>query len=810
MKSKTILTLAASVALLWASSARAQSDTRSAYSYVRETAGSVTVVSEYNGTVEARRNLPITAGDVVRTDDPGRAEVAMADGNLVQIGGGSELKFETLSGQQGSDDEVSALDLTEGSVILSVVGSEERSVPRIDTSDVTVYAGLGSRVRVNADSRRGTAVIVRAGSVEVRTRAGSYTVRAGNYLTTHGDDEPEIARGDFSRDRFDSWAADRLELNAESTRSASSRYVDEDYAGDVQSLDGYGDWEYNSTYSTNVWRPRVAAGWSPYSYGSWYYTPIGLTWWSWDPWGWYPFHYGNWFFDAGWNSWCWSPGYVYSPAWVYWGYSGNYFGWCPVGWYGGFSPWWDSYYRSWGWGRGNVCFAINGRFSTRRVDLRGWNFTNANAVGGRGRVDVIPGTRVVDRLGNDFSISSRPVVVQARGNVRDALREQIREAPRTIERTAGRDSERLAPVVAREAKLPASSIDALRERAVVAERGRLAGPGARDIAPRGATVVKRGNVRLDTSRGRPVITDRSGAENPATRGREAISPNSPDRGGRETRAPQPRSESPRTEPRDSWRGRPGTTERSVERPAPRESQAPVDREIGRRAPESRDRGSLSRDGSESWRGGTRAAPPREEPGAVQRGNQSWRSRSEVPPARRVIDGAVPGRRAPDTGSRSSESWRQAPPPRSDSMAPREAPRSREVAPRESSPPRQRDLAPREAPRPRAEPPRQAPPQQREFAWREAPRQRESMAPREAPRQRDFAPREAPRPREAPPSYRSAPRDYAPRDYSPRQAPRSFDRAPQSAPRSAPAPRFEPRSSSPRSAPAPSHSRPNRN
>ena len=61
----------------------------------------------------------------------------------------------------------------------------------------------------------------------------------------------------------------------------------------------------------------MAVGWTPYSYGSWYYTPIGLSWWSYDPWGWYPHHYGNWFFDVGWNSWCWSPGYVYSPAWVY-------------------------------------------------------------------------------------------------------------------------------------------------------------------------------------------------------------------------------------------------------------------------------------------------------------------------------------------------------------------------------------------------------------------------------------------------------------------------------------------------------------
>src|ERR1700682_682763 len=159
MNTKRILVTAASVALFWASAARADSSSRSAYSYVRESTGSVSVVSESNGSVEARRNLPISAGDVVRTDDPGRAEVAMADGNLLQIGGGTQLKFESLSGQQGSEDEVSALDLSEGSVILSVVGSDERSVPRIDTSDVTVYAGLGSHLCVNAERPPGTTII---------------------------------------------------------------------------------------------------------------------------------------------------------------------------------------------------------------------------------------------------------------------------------------------------------------------------------------------------------------------------------------------------------------------------------------------------------------------------------------------------------------------------------------------------------------------------------------------------------------------------------------------------------------------------
>lgn len=733
MRSKFLLTLTATAALFGSAQAHGDSaDRRSAYTYIRESTGSVTVVSELNGSVDARQNLPISAGDVVRTEDPARSEIALADGNLVQVGGGTEVKFVSLSDQQGSDDEVSAMELSTGSVILSAVGGDERSVPRIDTDDVTVYGSLGSRVRVNADERHGTSVIVRAGSVEVRTKSGSYTVRAGNYLTVRGDEEPEIARGDFSHDRFDGWAADRLQVNSESSRSASSRYVDEEYSGDVQALDNYGDWDYSSDASSYVWRPRVSVGWTPYSSGSWYYTPAGLTWWSSDPWGWYPFHYGNWFFDAGFSSWCWSPGYLYSPAWVYWGYTSSYLGWCPVGNYGGFSPWWNDYYRRWSYPRSGLAFAVNGNFSTRRVDFRGWNFTgNSNL--GTGRMPIVAGSRIVDRLGGQLAISSRPIIVNPRaGGVRDSLREFAREAPRTIGRSAG-DSSSLEPFFARDRKLPEATVAALRDRAVVADRGRLSGPGAREIAPRGAAIVERnsGSVRSETiprgdrSAGRPVITNRAPGGTSIDRSRptdfrdrmsrpEAVAPQR----GPEVVAPQSRpgavAPQSRSEARDSWRSRSGFgPERTADRSEPAR---PIERDR-QVAP------------SDSWRGARPSSPSREE--VAPRGGQSWRSRSDVPPARRVIEGAVPRRRAAEG----------APP---DRWSP-ESPRDRQLAPRD-----RRDAPPVY----RAEPRREAPP-----AYRAEPR-------------RDVAPREQPRYDRAPsaPPPQSAPRSAPPARSESRSAP----------------------------------------
>ncbi len=677
---------------LAACTALGQPERRSAYSYVREASGAVTVISGLNGSVEARRNLPISPGDEVRTDDPGRAEIALADGNVLHVGGGTAVQFLSLYGQQGSDDELSVLSLKEGSVLLSVIGSDEKAVPRIDTEDVTVYTNPGARVRINADPRRGTAVVVRAGSVEVRTPTGTYTVRAGNYLLAHGEEDPEIARGSFSHDRFDSWAADRLQATYDAPRNASSQYVGEDYAGDVASLDSNGNWDYNASYSSYVWRPTVAADWSPYSNGSWYYTPAGLTWWSWDSWGWYPFHYGNWFFDSGWNSWCWAPGYVYSPAWVYWGYTPSYVGWCPMGYYGPYySPWWNNYYRDWNYPRNSLAFAIHGNYSTRRVDMRGWNFTGAGGFGAtRGRVNVIPGTRVVDRLGEQMAVSSHPIVLTSRtgAGVRESMRDYVRDAPRVIERTAAPDASRLEPVLARDRQLPRSTVEALRDHSAVAERGRLSGPGAMDLAPRGATIVERGRgavriestkrIETDPTNGRTVLRD--GWRSPAA-------PPSSDR----TARPESRHQDTRSEPIESWRGH-----SSVGEPGRSTAQAP--------------RPQTGAPASESWRASPRTpqsqagTPPATRSGDFHRGpSEDWRSRGQVPPARRVIEGAVPGRRSPETGN--------AAPPRQNEFVPREAPSAPHGAP-----PRPVERAPapaQPAPRPQTQapsaPPRAAPP-----------------------------------------------------------------------------------------------------
>jgi hypothetical protein len=754
---RALLTVGIALALAGPAAGQAGSS-RGGYSYVREVSGEVTVVSRWNGEVQASRNMPISVGDAVDVDGTGRAEIALADGNVLYLGGGTRARFASIRDQQGEDDNFSMVSLEEGSLILAAVGSDDRAIPRIDTQDATVYVSPGGRARVNYDSRHGTVVISRAGTSDVRTRDGSYRVRAGEYLMVEGEEEPEIQRGAFSRDRFDTWAADRFQSGFE-VRSASAEYVDEDDSGDVVALDGYGDWSYNNTYGSYVWRPRVAAGWTPYSNGSWYYTPIGQTWWSYDPWGWYPFHYGNWFFDASFSSWCWSPANVYSPAWVYWGYSSGYVGWCPVGWYSGYSPWHDNYYRQWGYtGRGGVYLSVHGTFPARNVDFRGWNFVGAGGFGATARMDVIPGSRIGGRLGGTVAVSSRPMVVTARpGETRQAVQNFIREAPRVIERTASGDSTRLGPVLARERNLPPATVEALRGRAVLAEGGRLAGPGVADIAPRGALVDRTRTLEM---RGAPAATPGSGAASGLDRGSPRSTREVPASGG--TDSGLGRSAPNRIDPRTVVRGdengvearTSGSNSTSFAReewraaPRSREPRPSQPRDVGgdrgspssdrgrEAAPSSRERSSTSSTQGD-WRSRPRSVSPREsQPQMTQRSTEDWRTRSTVPPARRVIEGSVPGRQVPDGYGGSRPSVESRSDPRSSSSS-----RSRDYRSAPSAP--QRDMGSRSSSPSRSDSRPQAP----RSEVRQAPSQPSRMAPQPAPRSApQSAPRSAPAPR----------------------------------------------------------------
>src|SRR5713226_4166762 len=123
---RSIFAAAAVLAFLATATARADryasgryAARRSAYTYVRAVSGEVTVVSKWNGRVPARRNMPISVGDEILAADGARVEIALADGNVLHLGGGTRASFESIYEQQGEEDQFSAIRITEGSVVLT-------------------------------------------------------------------------------------------------------------------------------------------------------------------------------------------------------------------------------------------------------------------------------------------------------------------------------------------------------------------------------------------------------------------------------------------------------------------------------------------------------------------------------------------------------------------------------------------------------------------------------------------------------------------------------------------------------------------
>ncbi|HET9794946.1 MAG TPA: DUF6600 domain-containing protein [Thermoanaerobaculia bacterium] len=687
---------------------------RSGYAHVTDVDGAGSILSDANGRTEIQVNLPLAEGDTIVTDAGAHAEIELADGNRVQIAGESRLRLDALAGEQGSNADESAITLLEGSAAAESASFDDARAFRIDTADASAYVTAKGRARVNLDANRGTTVIVRAGSVDVQTRSGSITAEAGQYVLVHGDEQPELARGSFSRDRFDVWVADRTETALSAYNSVSARYVDGDeYDQDVAALDDYGSWDYSPTYDTEVWRPNVGADWSPYSDGYWYYTPVGASWVPYEPWGWFPHHFGNWFFDAGFGSWCWSPAFVYSPGWVYWGFTNGFVGWCPIGSYAYYGPY-ANYWGGYGGWHSGLYFSVSGLFDSGRVDWHhGWNFVDSHHFGSHfDHRSVLPGSAVASRLGARVAITSDPVrvpIVTGRGSAATALRSYVRTAPATIARQSSPErSAALTPFLGRQAKLPAATVRTLQDTQLARvnpSARRLEGPGA----------------------DRLVASPRQTAG--SLSGSRSLS------GGAFRNPGQARTESWRAPQRNSF----GSSSRAVPPPSSRSGERSNDwrrpssispRSIAPRSPS----------GGESWR--ERPAPPRGYASTPRSRNsggapaESWRTRANTPPAQRVIEGIDRGRAVPPP--RSEPYVRSLPERRSGNFEPREIapmPRYQRSAPpayglRESAPPsRSERFAPPDArraePSPRysaappryersAPPPRSAPPQTREY------------------------------------------------------------------------------------------------
>ena len=296
-------------------------------------------------------NAPLVTGDRFYTGADSRAEIQLDPATYARLSSETEVSMLELG------PEVTQVRMSLGLATFRVRRDPQGRHVEIDTPGAAFVVREAGVYRVTVARNGDTDLQVRDGEVTAWVANEQYQIGDGRGVAIDGIGDaarPRIyaASGADGWDEWESQRAGRIE------NAVSTQYVSEDIYG-AADLDDHGDWQATEEYGP-VWRPRVAAGWAPYTDGRWVWVdPWGWTWLDYAPWGWAPFHYGRWVYSSGW--WGWAPGPivaapVYAPALVGW-YGGGWggvsvsvgvgfgaIGWTPLGWGEPCFPWWG------GWG----------------------------------------------------------------------------------------------------------------------------------------------------------------------------------------------------------------------------------------------------------------------------------------------------------------------------------------------------------------------------------------------------------------------------------------------------------------------------
>jgi len=658
----------------------AASSGRSHSYFTYDDGGTIIKQGEDGREIEARVNLPLFPGDEVTTARRGRAEIRLADGNVIALDRATTVRFVSILDSYDGDSSQTVVELRAGHVAIER-DNDTHQLLRLDTQSASYAATGNATYAVEADTRGGDRVTVLDGSIEVRTPTRTTRIREGEEARVDDQGIYDLASNRATTDDFERWFLRR----SERYRTASSRYLDRSLAYSEDELSAYGSWQFVAGYNSWAWRPRVAAGWRPYYYGSWHHGPGGcLVWASFEPWGWVPYHYGRWAYDPGYG-WIWLPGVGYAPAWVYWMYGPSYIGWAPMGWYDCYRPYYPWAYRPYSHVGFGFDYGWTGRVNVGNIDLRPWTFVQPSALISR-RVDqAAVSTEIVRarllRSGGDSpfaTVSSSPARF-SRNEIKDPTAAVGVIARRGIGSGTGKEGSGVAtdltPFFRRDPELS----NTIRERVARTYRGggdvSLAAPvGAPSGVPTPGTagtlegrVPTDGGGRVRSETGQGGILNRGGTVAGTVgswRNEEPSAPRAQAPGGTvrrdETSSPSP---SPSTTGEAAARDRSQWRER-ISRPS---SPSTPSTESPQTSQPSQD-----------WRGRTTGRRGGDSSGSSSPSTGSDRG-SEVP--RRIIDSIGGGRISSGDRERSS--------------APRDTSTPRESSPqRESSPPR--DSSPRDS------------------------------------------------------------------------------------------------------------------
>jgi hypothetical protein len=299
--------------------------------------------------VAASPNEPFSVGDRIYTRDEAHCSLAFSGRNFARLDPNTSLDALTLA------DNRTQLALRDGSALFDVGYLAPGEMFEVGTPYGAVDFNQPGLYNVGINRDRAT-VSVFSGLAQIVGMGGSGQISKGEMLTLLGQTVAEATLSHLDRrnagyqvddyyryqypntydgrySNYDAYENDPFYYDPY-RRNVSYKYVTNSIPG-INDLDYYGDWQNVSGYG-NSWRPRVAAGWTPYQQGQWTNNyPYGPTWVSSESWGYAPYHYGRWA-NVG-NQWFWIPEAVnttprYSPALVaFVSLNQNDIGWVPLG-----------------------------------------------------------------------------------------------------------------------------------------------------------------------------------------------------------------------------------------------------------------------------------------------------------------------------------------------------------------------------------------------------------------------------------------------------------------------------------------------
>jgi hypothetical protein len=273
----------------------------------------------------AVRNLPLVESAWVRTLAGARVEIELDDGSVLRLVGNALCEISDYK-RLSTGQLITILSLDHGTAYYTGQ-PEQRDAFILVVPGAQATIRMGTRVRLDVQNGR-SQIAVLEGQVRFSSPAAELDLPEGQTATVQSSSHARfLLNRDVTPLDTDRWNEQRDKALTPS--SSSARLPRLQYG--LVDLDANGSWIQTNELGV-VWKPKVAAGWTPYRDGQWlWYDELGYSWIANEAWGWLPFHYGRWVEQTG-VGWVWSPGasVVFKPGEVYWLRQANIMGWGPL------------------------------------------------------------------------------------------------------------------------------------------------------------------------------------------------------------------------------------------------------------------------------------------------------------------------------------------------------------------------------------------------------------------------------------------------------------------------------------------------